>query len=86
MALRLPAGAKTRLKRRFLPSDPMSKVFDWADGEGELELQSFGLRVAGTAAVALLSDVDGARSLHECGLAAPSALLTCEARKDRVDD
>uniref|UniRef100_A0A7S2G5A6 UBX domain-containing protein n=1 Tax=Octactis speculum TaxID=3111310 RepID=A0A7S2G5A6_9STRA len=87
IGLRLPKSGK-RLRRRFLPTDLVSKVFDWLDADGSLDetlsvsmdglLSLDSLTLVGTN-MKLTLPLHGGESLEECGLLiGSSSLLTAE--------
>ena len=67
VALRIPKSKGPRLQRRFLESDPLARVFEWADADAELDPATLTLTPAGGGADLSL-EKDGARKLAELDL------------------
>ena len=57
-----------RLQRKFLASDPLSRVFEWADADAELDPTTLMLTPAGASGAGLSLKADGARTLAELDL------------------
>ena len=66
VALRVPKSKGARLTRRFRSSDALSRVFEWADAEAELEQGTLKLTPAGGEGLSL--EKDGDRELGGLGL------------------